>query len=99
AIDMGDPPFMVWWRVTIPLSRNGLFGGSLLGFSLAISSYVTPKLIGPSRVLTLSTTILAQAPVLVRYPVAVAFALAVLAITMIVSILATRAMQKQKEAL
>jgi putative spermidine/putrescine transport system permease protein len=97
AIDLGDPPFMVWWRVTLPLSRNGLIGGSLLVFSLAMSSYVTPKLIGQSRVLTLATTIFEQAIVLLRYPVAAAFAVVLLAITMVVSILATRAMQKQKE--
>lgn len=98
AIDLGDAPLMVWWRVTLPLARNGLVGGSLLVFSLAMSSYVTPKLIGQSRVLTLATTIFEQAIVLVRYPVAAAFAVVLLGITLVVSVFATRAMQMQKGA-
>jgi putative spermidine/putrescine transport system permease protein len=97
AIDLGDPPFLVWWRVTIPLAKNGILGGSLLVFSLTLSSYVTPKLVGQSRVLTLATTIFEQAIVLVRYETAAAFAVVLLALTLGISILATRAMQRQKE--
>lgn len=49
----GATPFRAFIEVTLPLSLPGIAAGSLLVFALAISAYVTPALMGGSKVLTL----------------------------------------------
>lgn len=78
ALDLGDPPWRVLFRVTLPLCRGGLLAGSLLVFSLTVSSFVTPSLIGGSRVQVAATAIYERTITLVDYPGAAALAVVLL---------------------
>jgi putative spermidine/putrescine transport system permease protein len=78
ALDLGDPPWRVLFRVTLPLCRGGLLAGSLLVFSLTVSSFVTPALIGGSRVQVAATAIYERTITLVDYPRAAALAVVLL---------------------
>ncbi|MBM9463027.1 ABC transporter permease [Aeromicrobium sp. YIM 150415] len=98
AQDLGDGPIAVFTRVLLPLSKGGLLGGSLLVFSLAISTYVTPALIGGARVQVVATTIYQQAISLVNYPRAAAFAVVLLVITGIVVLVQTRLLSGESAA-
>lgn len=60
AIGMGATPFRAFLEITLPLSLPGIVAGSLLVFSLAISSYVTPILMGGFQVTTLPVLIYQQ---------------------------------------
>jgi putative spermidine/putrescine transport system permease protein len=60
AMAHGASPLRAFWEVTLPLSLPGVIAGSLLVFSLAISSYVTPYLLGGTDVLTLPMLIYNQ---------------------------------------
>lgn len=50
ARSVGATPAQTFWRVTLPLSRPGLVSGSLLVFSLSITAYALPALLGGTRV-------------------------------------------------
>ncbi len=48
AATLGAPRWRVLWHVTLPLALPGIAAGTTIVFSLAISSYVTPAMLGPS---------------------------------------------------
>ena len=47
---LGATPMQTFLRVTLPLARPGVVSGSLLVFSLAITAYALPALLGGSKV-------------------------------------------------
>lgn len=53
ARNLGAGKLRTFLEVTLPLSAPGILGGSLLVFALAISSYVTPILMGGFTIITL----------------------------------------------
>ena len=46
AADLGAPPWISFWRITLPLSVPGVVAGSLLVFIPAVGEYVIPSLLG-----------------------------------------------------
>ncbi len=46
ASDLGATPWTAFWRVTVPLSRNGIVAGSMLVFIPCVGEYVIPELLG-----------------------------------------------------
>ena len=57
ARDLGATPWETFLRVTFPLTLPGVLAGSFLVFSLCLSSYVTPALLGGGRVMMWSMQI------------------------------------------
>jgi putative spermidine/putrescine transport system permease protein len=57
AYSLGEPPRTLFFRVLLPLSSPGLVSGSILVFTLSMTSYVTPKLLGGARFRMMSTMI------------------------------------------
>lgn len=47
---LGASPAETFWRVTLPLSLPGVVSGSLLVFSLSLTAYALPALLGGARV-------------------------------------------------
>ena len=60
SISLGAGPFRTFWYVVLPLSRPGLIAGSILVFTLAISAYTTPAMLGGNKVIVMSTYIAQQ---------------------------------------
>jgi putative spermidine/putrescine transport system permease protein len=81
-------------RVSLPLAAPGIVAGSLLVFALAISSFITPGLVGGVRLPVLAGTIYQQVTGTLDWPFAAAQALALLAGALLVIVpytaLATR---------
>ncbi|WP_134726013.1 ABC transporter permease [Paracoccus luteus] len=80
AASLGASSFTRFRRVIFPLTLPGVALGCLLCFVLAISSFVTPKLLGGGRVFLLATEIYDQAVIQLEWPSAAATSIVVLVI-------------------
>lgn len=52
---LGASWFTVFWRVILPLTREGLVVGGTLVFTGSLTAYITPAILGGSKVLMLET--------------------------------------------
>ena len=78
---LGASPRRAFFEVTLPLSLPGILAGSLLVFSLAISSFVVPILIGGFKVHVLPMTVYEQVLSVFDWPFGAANAIVLLAIS------------------
>jgi putative spermidine/putrescine transport system permease protein len=80
ARTLGAPPWKVFVRVVVPLTSPGIALGCLLTFVLAVSSFITPKLLGGGRVFLLATEIYDQAIVTLNWPLSATLSMIILVI-------------------
>jgi putative spermidine/putrescine transport system permease protein len=75
ARNLGARGTRIFLQITLPLSLPGILSGSVLVFTLAISAFVTPSLIGGPRVEVMATLIYQESMALLNWPsgAAVAF--------------------------
>lgn len=52
AFDLGSSRMNAFWKITVPLTRAGIFSGSILVFATTIGEFIIPELLGGSRVIT-----------------------------------------------
>ena len=91
ATSLGAPPWQSFLWIVVPLSLPGVALGSLLCFVLAVSSFITPKLLGGGRVFLLATEIYDQAMVTLNWPLASSLSIMILLIFGAALLLYTRA--------
>ena len=51
ARDLGASPWVAFWKVTVPLSKNGVIAGALLVFIPCVGEFVIPELLGGPQTL------------------------------------------------
>jgi putative spermidine/putrescine transport system permease protein len=68
AANLGAGPIRIFCHVLLPLSLPGVVSGSLLVFTMAISAYTTPAILGGNRVLVMATYIAQQFRTVLDYP-------------------------------
>lgn len=78
AMSLGAPRWRVWTRVLLPLTAPGLVAGSLLVFCAALTSFVTPQILGQGKVATFATMAYQQASLVLDWPLASALAVVML---------------------
>ncbi len=83
AAILGANPAKTFWRVTLPLSMQGIAAGSVLVFCLTIGAYITPWWLGRGKVLLFSTTVYDQILVIIDWPFGSAAAMLLVAATLI----------------
>jgi putative spermidine/putrescine transport system permease protein len=90
ALSLGASRWTTFRRVVVPLTAPGIALGCLLCFVLAVSSFITPKLLGGGRVFLLATEIYDQAIILLNWPLAATMSIVVLLIFGLALVVYTR---------
>lgn len=98
AINLGARPLEMFWRVLLPLSRPGLLAGYLLVFTLAISAFTTPAMMGGRRVLLMSTYIEQQIRSVLHYGFGSTVAVVLMVAGGILTFLALRTPAEERSA-
>lgn len=98
ASDLGARRFTAFWRVTLPLSKNGMIAGSMLVFIPAVGEFVIPELLGGPDTLMIGTVLWQEFFSNRDWPVASALAIIMLAILLIPIMLFHRYQAKSLEA-
>jgi len=93
ATVLGANRIKVFSRIILPLSLPGVLTAALLVFVLAISAYVTPRLIGGGRVFVLGTEVFNEATVTLNWPLAAALSMLLLVLFSSVIVLYQRALR------
>jgi putative spermidine/putrescine transport system permease protein len=78
ARNLGARSARIFLQITLPLSLPGILSGSVLVFTLAISAFVTPSLIGGPRIEVMATLIYQESMALLNWPSGAAIAFVML---------------------
>lgn len=97
AQNLGADRARVFFRITLPLSLPGIIAGSVLVFTLAISSFITPSLIGGARVQVIPTVIYQQALTLFNWPFGAAIAFIMLFTTLALLLAALTVVERRRK--
>src|ERR1700747_943070 len=101
AQNLGANWYRMFWRVVLPLSLPGLISGCLLVYSLSISAFVTPALMGNARERMAGQQIYDEVLVSFNWPGASSLALTLLLLTaglMFCALFATRHASRRETA-
>ena len=93
AAMLGANRFKVFTRIILPLSLPGILTAALLVFVLAISAFVTPRLMGGGRVFVLGTEVFNEATVTLNWPLAAVLSMLLLALFSSIILLYQRALR------
>jgi putative spermidine/putrescine transport system permease protein len=82
AMNLGAGPLAAFWRVTLPLSLPGVLASTMLTFSLAISAFAGPLILGGGRVPVMSLIINQQMTYGLNWPLGSAEAVTLMALVL-----------------
>lgn len=88
AASLGAGPVKTFFKVVLPLSSPGIIAGCILVFTLSMTSYVTPKLLGGVMFRTVSTMVYQEVQVNFNWPLASAISYILLAFILIFQLVA-----------
>ena len=87
---LGANWFQVFWKVILPLTREGLVIGGTLVFTGAMTAYITPAILGGSKVLMLETLLYQRVTVASDFASASVIALILISMSFAANILLRR---------
>lgn len=91
---LGAGPVRTFWSITLPLSLPGVVAGVVLVFSMSMSSYVTPALLGGANVPMLPVVAYDEILNLLRWTYGSAISYILLGTTLLLVTLFSRAMER-----
>ncbi|MDR7001888.1 ABC transporter permease [Neobacillus niacini] len=93
---LGASPLRSFFSITLPLSLPGIVSGCVLVFSLSMSAYVTPSLMGGANVPMMPVVVYDQINNLLKWTFGSALSYVLLFITLLSVFIFTRAFEKSK---
>ncbi len=90
AQDLGASQWVALWKVVIPLSKAGMFAGSLLVFIPCLGAYLTPDLMGGGKTVMIGNLVQNQFTNARDWPFGSALSLLLMAIVLVLLRLARR---------
>ena len=90
AMSLGANRRRTFFEVVLPLCLPGLVGGFILSFSIAISAYATPAILGGPATLVMATAIYSFMTQLLDWSIGAALAVVMMASSLILFFLAAR---------
>ena len=97
AADLGSRNFNSFWRITVPLSKNGIIAGCMLVFIPVVGEFVIPEMLGGPETLMIGKVLWQEFFNNRDWPVASALAVVMLAVLIIPIILFNRNQAKELE--
>lgn len=97
ASDLGARSITSFWRITVPLSKNGIIAGCMLVFIPVVGEFVIPEMLGGPETLMIGKVLWQEFFNNRDWPVASALAVVMLAVLMIPIVLFNRNEAKQLE--
>jgi len=94
AMNLGANPFVTFWRITLPLSLPGVLASTMLTFSLAISAFAGPLILGGGRVPVMSLIINEQMTFGMNWPLGSAEAVTLMVLVLTLLYLYTLGMRR-----
>ena len=83
AADLGARPVAALARVTLPLTRPGIYAGSVLVFISALGAYITPDLLGGGKSILIGTLVQNQFSTARDWPFGAAVSLFLMAVVIL----------------
>lgn len=97
AADLGAHPLTSFWRITVPLSKNGVMAGCMLVFIPVVGEFVIPELLGGPETLMIGKVLWQEFFNNRDWPVASALAVVMLLILIVPILLFNRNQAKELE--
>ena len=97
ASDLGSSTFNSFWKITVPLSKNGIIAGCMLVFIPVVGEFVIPELLGGPETLMIGRVLWQEFFNNRDWPVASALAVVMLAILIVPIVLFNRSQAKELE--
>lgn len=97
AADLGSRRLSTFWRITLPLSKNGIIAGCMLVFIPAVGEFVVPELLGGPDTLMIGKILWQEFFSNRDWPVASALAMIMLLLLLVPIILFHRFQAKELE--
>jgi putrescine transport system permease protein len=97
ASDLGSSTYNSFWKITVPLSKNGIIAGCMLVFIPVVGEFVIPELLGGPETLMIGKVLWQEFFNNRDWPVASALAVVMLAVLIIPIILFNRSQAKEME--
>jgi putrescine transport system permease protein len=98
ASDLGARSMTSFWKITVPLSKNGIIAGSMLVFIPVVGEFVIPEMLGGPETLMIGKVLWQEFFNNRDWPVASALAVVMLLILMVPIVLFNRNEAKELEA-
>lgn len=87
AMSLGCGPVKTFWKVTFPLSLPGVISGCALVFTMSMTSYVIPKLLGGAKFRMMATMVVQEINTNFDWPMASAISYILLAAILLAQVL------------
>jgi putrescine transport system permease protein len=97
ASDLGSSRFNNFWKITVPLARNGIIAGCMLVFIPVVGEFVIPELLGGPETLMIGRVLWQEFFNNRDWPVASALAVVMLVILIVPIVLFNRSQAKELE--
>lgn len=89
AYSLGANPLQTFAKVVFPLSTPGIISGCVLVFTMSMTSYVTPKLLGGSKFRMMATMVVQEINVNFDWGAAAAISYILLGVILVIQLLVT----------